>query len=82
MDERRDLVEPTHPEWSIKRQCELLGVARSSYYYQPTPAKPEDLQLMRLLDEQYLRTPFYGSRRMTVWLQQQGYGVNRNGSSG
>ena len=77
MDERRDLVEPTHPKLSIERQCELLGVARSSYYYQPTPAKPEDLQLMRLLDEQYLRTPFYGSRRMTVWLQQQGYRVNR-----
>ena len=78
MDERRALVEPTHPDLSIERQCDLLGLARSSYYYQPVPAQPEDLYLMRLLDEQYLRTPFYGSRRMTVWLQQQGYGVNRN----
>lgn len=77
MDERRALVEPTHPDLGIERQCDLLGLARSSYYYQPAPAKPEDLHLMRLLDEQYLRTPFYGSRRMTVWLQQQGYGVNR-----
>lgn len=77
MDERRALVEPTHPDLTIERQCDLLGLARSSYYYQPAPAKPADLHLMRLLDEQYLRTPFYGSRRMTVWLQQQGYGVNR-----
>ena len=70
-------MEPTHPELSIERQCDLLGLARSSYYYQPTLAKPEDLHLMRLLDEQYIRTPCYGSRRMTVWLQQQGYRVNR-----
>ena len=77
MDERRALVESAHPELSSERQCDLVGLARSSYYYQPTPAKAEDLQLMRLLDEQYLRTPFYGSRRMTVWLQQQGYRVNR-----
>lgn len=77
MDERRALVEPTQPDLPIERQCDLLGLARSSYYYQPAPAKPEDLHLMRLLDEQYLRTPFYGSRRMTVWLQRQGYGVNR-----
>ena len=71
------LVEPAHPELSIVRQCELVGLARSSYYYQPAPANPENLALMRLLDEQYLRTPFYGSRRMTVWLQRQGYAVNR-----
>ena len=77
MDERRALVEPAHPELSTVRQCELVGLARSSYYYQPAPANPENLALMRLLDEQYLRTPFYGSRRMTVWLQRQGYAVNR-----
>ena len=77
MDERRALVEPTHPKLSIERQCDLVGLARSSYYYQPAPANAADLHLMRLLDEQYLRTPFYGSRRMTVWLQQQGYEVNR-----
>ena len=70
-------MEPAHPELSTVRQCELLGLARSRYYYQPIPASPENLALMRLLDEQYLRTPFYGSRRMTVWLQQQGHAVNR-----
>jgi len=77
VDERRALVEPAHPELSTVRQCKLVGLARSSYYYQPIPASPANLALMRLLDEQYLRTPFYGSRRMTVWLQQQGHAVNR-----
>jgi len=77
VDERRVLVEPIHPDLSIERQCELVGLARSSYYYHPTSAKAEDLHLMRLLDAQYLQTPFYGSRRMTVWLRQQGYAVNR-----
>ena len=52
---------------SIERQCELLGVARSSYYYQPMAESEENLHLMRLLDEQYTRTPFYGSRKMTAW---------------
>jgi putative transposase len=61
----------------VVRQCELLGVNRSSLYYQPVEPSQEDLMLCRLLDEQYLETPFYGSRRMTVWLQKQGYDVNR-----
>jgi len=70
-------VEPCHPELSIVRQCELLGLARASYYYAPVGPSAEDLELKRLLDEQYLRTPYYGSRRMTAWLKQQGYAVNR-----
>jgi len=57
-------------------QCELLDLARSSYYYQPTKETEENVHLMRLLDEQYTRTPFYGIRRMTAWLQTQGYAVN------
>jgi putative transposase len=61
---------------SIARQCELVGVARSSWYYQPVGESAENLVLMRLLDEQYTRTPFYGIRRMTAWLRQQGYEVN------
>lgn len=59
------------------RQCELLGLARSSYYYEPVPTSEEDLQLMRLLDEQYTRTPFYGKRKMVVFLAEQGYAVDR-----
>ena len=62
---------------SIGRQCALLGVSRSGFYHRPRAAKGNDLALMRLLDEQYLKTPFYGSRRMTVHLRRLGHGVNR-----
>jgi putative transposase len=70
-------VEPVHQAISVRRQCELLGVNRASLYYEPVGESDENLQLMRWLDEQYTRTPFYGSRRMTVSLQAQGYAVNR-----
>lgn len=73
---RRALIE-ADPGVSIRRQCELLELPRSTYYYQPAAETAENLHLLRLLDEQYLRTPFYGSRRMTVWLRQEGYDVNR-----
>ena len=59
------------------RQCELLGISRASLYYQPVEPSAEELTLLRLLDEQYLKTPFYGSRRMVAYLAQQGYQVNR-----
>ena len=62
------------------RQCELLELARSSYYYEAVGEGAENLHYMRLIDEQYLRTPFYGSRRMTVCLQKQGYSINREAS--
>jgi len=62
---------------SVARQCALLDLPRSSFYYQPVPVSADDLRLMRLLDEQYTATPFYGSRRMQVALQQAGYAVNR-----
>jgi putative transposase len=70
------LIEPDHPRISIARQCELVGLSRSSFYYGAQEESAENLYLMRLLDEQYTRTPFYGIRRMTVWLRQQGYAVN------
>ena len=62
---------------SIKRQCELLGVNRSSFYYKPQTESDLNLELMHLLDEQYTRTPFYGVPRMTAWLRRQDYQVNR-----
>jgi putative transposase len=62
-EQRRLLVEPEHAEISLRRQCELLGVNRSSLYYQPAGESQENLMLMRLIDEQYTRRPFYGSRR-------------------
>jgi putative transposase len=61
---------------SLRRQCELLGLNRSSLYYEPVGESTENLHLMRLLDEQYLRTPFYGWPRMTAYLRREGYAVN------
>jgi putative transposase len=60
----------------VARQCELVGLARASYYYQPVAASAEELLLLRWLDEQYTRTPFYGVRRMTAVLRQRGQAVN------
>ena len=61
----------------MARQCELLGLSRSSLYYAAAGETPENLRLMRLMDEQYTACPFYGSRRMTAWLVRQGEAVNR-----
>ena len=77
MTDKRLLVDPQHPRISIQRQCELLGIHRSGYYYQPCPQSEENLRYMRLIDEQYLRTPFFGSRQMTRYLRAQGHPVNR-----
>ncbi len=66
-----------HPHLSIVRQCQLLKLARSSLYYQAKEPSDEELTLMRLIDQQYLETPFYGSRKMTVFLQEQGYRIIR-----
>ncbi len=55
----------------------MLGLSRSSLYYGPGGEVAEDLRLMRRIDEQYTARPFYGSRRMTVWLNEQGEEVNR-----
>ncbi len=70
-------MDRAHADISIRRQCELLGVNRSGLYYQAAEEPKENLAVMRLLDEQYTRAPFYGSRRMTAWLTTQGYEVNR-----
>jgi putative transposase len=70
-------VDRGHPEISLRRQCELLGVNRAGLYYEPVGESEENLRLMRLLDEQYTRAPFYGSRKMTKWLATRGFEVNR-----
>jgi putative transposase len=75
--ELRRWIDPDEPGISVARQCELLGLPRSTYYYSPAAASEEDLILMRQIDEQYLRTPFYGSRRMAQQLGEEGYPVNR-----
>jgi putative transposase len=71
------LIEPCHPELSVSSQCALLELPRSSYYFAPAGESPDNLALMRLIDAQYLKTPFFGSRQMTAWLCRQGHAVNR-----
>ena len=75
--QRWGMVEREHLLLSIARQCALLGVARSSLYYRPREASGESLALMQAMDRQYLDTPFYGSRRMKVWLAREGRCVSR-----
>lgn len=72
----RSLIEPEHPLLSLRRQCKLIGLNRSSWYYAPGAESAENLQLMRLIDEQYTRTPFYGWPRITAHLREQGHRVN------
>jgi putative transposase len=71
------VVDRQHPSLSVVSQCKLLGISRSGLYYQPVGIPEEDLIIMKLIDGQYLSTPFYGARRMAAWLKKQGYRVNR-----
>ncbi|MFC1943717.1 IS3 family transposase [Chloroflexota bacterium] len=66
-----------HPSLSVVRQRNLLDISRSGLYYQPVGISQEELILMKLIDRQYLAAPFYGARRMAVWLSNHKYGVNR-----
>jgi len=70
------LIDKTNREISISHQAELLDISRSSIYYEPV-VNEYDLLLMRQIDEQYTRTPFYGSRKMRAFLIRNGYWVNR-----
>jgi len=70
------MIEPNHSVLSIRRQCKLIGINRGTYYYQPAKETSLNLTLMRLIDEQCLKTPFYGYPKMTEYLRKQGYGVN------
>ena len=71
------MVDRDHARLSIARQCCLVSIARSSFYYEGKGESPLNLRLMRLIDEQFLETPFYGSRQMKRWLRRQGYTVSR-----
>ena len=70
------MIESQNPELSIRQQCELLGLNRTTLYYTPAQESALNFELMRCIDAQYLRTPFYGYRRMTVCLRRQGYAIN------
>ena len=75
--ERRGLVDRQLRSLSIARQCQLMGVSRSSLYYRPKETSRQDLSLMREMDRQYLEPPFYGSRRMKASLDRQGLPASR-----
>ena len=74
---RLSLVDRADGELSLVAQCRMLKVARSTLYWRPAAASEDDLRLMRLIDEQYLTAPFYGSRRMVAVLRRDGWTVNR-----
>jgi len=77
LHERRSLVDHDHQELSVRKQCSLLTVHRSGLYYQPKKVSALNLELMRLMDEQYLHKPYYGVYRLWEWLtKDKGYKIN------
>ena len=72
----RSMIEPFHEQISIRRQRDLVGLNRSTLYHQPVGESESNLHLIRLIDEQYTKTPFYGWPRMTAHLRRQGYEIN------
>ena len=74
--QRQAMIDRDHNRLSLVSQCSLLDVSRAWVYYRPVPTRTEDLELMALMDRQYLKTPFHGSRKMKAWLLQQGYLVS------
>ena len=77
IERRRALIEPGHGQLSIVRQCELVSISRSSFYHRPVDDTAETLGLMRLIDAQFLETPWYGSRQMSRHLRRDGHEVGR-----
>jgi len=77
-DRRRICIKKDHPRLSLRRQCRLLSLSRSALYYTPVGESAENLALMKLIDRQFLETPWYGSRQMARWLRRQGRSVGRH----
>ena len=77
IEKKRLLIDPAHTQISVRRQCELIGLNRSTYYMKPAGESPFNLMLMELIDRQYMKTPFYGYPKMTAWLRRQQYLVNK-----
>ena len=67
---KRSMIESDHPTLSVCRQCQLLDLNRATYYWPPASASPLNLELLRLIDQEYTRAPFYGYRRLTARLNQ------------
>ncbi|MBI0537401.1 IS3 family transposase [Roseomonas sp. KE2513] len=77
LDRRRQLIEPGDPDLSVVRQCELVSISRSGFYHRPAGETALNLEVMRLIDAQFLQTPWYGSRQMARHLRREGYVVGR-----
>ena len=77
LERRRQMIEPDHSQLSILRQCELVSISRCGFYHRPQGETPLNLELMRLIDAQFLETPWYGSRQMARHLRREGYVVGR-----
>jgi len=76
--ERKAMIAPDRPGLSLSRQCRLLSISRSSFYYAPRGESPENLALMRRIDELFLKYPFYGSRQMARQLRRDGVSAGRH----
>jgi len=79
IEEKKQRIQPGHPDLSIQRQCELIGLPRSCYYREVLAGQetPENLEIMELIDKEYTKHPFYGTRQMRNFLRRQGYKINR-----
>ncbi len=79
LEEKKKKIQPLHPQLSIHRQCALIGLPRSSYYREISTEqeKPENLEIMKIIDKEYTKHPFYGTRQMRNVLRRKGYKINR-----
>ncbi len=77
-DERKAMMRRDHPALSLSRQCAVLSISRSSFYYALKGESPENLTLMRRVDELFMKHPFYGSRQMVRQLRREGIAVGRH----
>ncbi len=77
VEQKRRLIEKDHAEVPVARQCELLGLARSSYYHEPAGESASNLALMRMIDKIYTEHPYFRIRRMVVWLHKLGRNINK-----
>jgi putative transposase len=78
VSEKRAAIDRDHKDISVSRQCELLGLSRSAYYYQAREIDTRDLGIMRLIDKEFTDHPFFGSRRLSDWLAEQGFPACRS----
>ena len=78
MSEKRDVINPNHKDISVSRQCKLLGLSRSGFYYMAKEMNPRDLEIMHLIDKEFTAHPFFGARRLSDWLAEQGFPACRS----